>query len=293
MRFEYELPEGQQLSTTASPLAISPDGKILVYSTSNGLYLRSVDELAGKLIPGTEGSSQQPFFSPDGKWIGYFSGGQLKKISINGGAPVTLCGVPQIRGAWWSSDDTIVYGQYPPTGPIMRVSANGGSPEPIIKQKAGPLMFPQILPDGESVLYTEYISLTQAKIMVHPLKSGEPKELFAGQFARYLPTGHIVYGLANNLFAIPFNLDKLETSGGPVPVVESIDFSAVSDSGTLIYIPRMASATPSGAAAAGCTLVCELSASLHGCSSSAVWSLGLCGDFRFLPTSAEEAPVSG
>ncbi|MBP1611037.1 MAG: serine/threonine protein kinase [Acidobacteria bacterium] len=121
MRFEYELPEGQQLNG----LAVSPDGKQFVYGTANGLYIRSVDELTAKLIAGTEGSTQQPFFSPDGKSIGYFSVNdrQLKKIAISGGAPVTLCAVTQLLGAWWGADNTILYGQIP--GDMMQVSGNG------------------------------------------------------------------------------------------------------------------------------------------------------------------------
>ena len=94
VRFDYLLPEGQEFSKTMSPvLAISPDGKHIVYSTPQGLYLRSMDELAAKLIPGTEGNSVDPFFSPDGQWIGYFSpgDGKLKKISAHGGVPVVLC----------------------------------------------------------------------------------------------------------------------------------------------------------------------------------------------------------
>jgi serine/threonine protein kinase len=242
MRFDYDLPEGQQLSTTGSPLAVSPNGKQIVYSTTKGLYLRSVDELTAKLIAGTEGNTQQPFFSPDGKSIGYFSvtDGQLKKIAMSGGAPVTLCAVSQLVGAWWSADNTIVYGQYP-AGPIMRVSANGGTPEALIKSKAELLIFPQALPDGKSVLYTAAASTSQMRVMVQSPKSGEPKELFAGGGARYLPTGHIVYQLpnSNNLFAVPFDPDRLEVKGGPVPIVEGVGDAAVSDSGTLVFTPAI------------------------------------------------------
>ena len=86
------------------------------------------------------------------------------------------------------------------------------------------------------------------KIVVQSLKSGERKELFAGDAARYLPTGHIVYALGNNLFAVPFDLNTLEVTGGPVPVVEGVLRAggapqyAVSDSGTLVYMPGTASA---------------------------------------------------
>ncbi len=261
IRFDYDVPDGQQFYdlTWQSNLAVSPDGKKFVYTTTKGLYLRAVDELTAKLIAGTEGNISQPFFSPDGKWIGYItvSDKQLKKISINGGAPVTLCSVSaaMMLGASWSADNTIVYGQVP--GDIMRVSANGGTPETLIKRKSGASVYPHILPDGKSVLYTDSSSQTQTRVMVKPLKSGEPRELFAGVAVGYLPTGHIVFGLpnSNSLFAIPFDLDTMEVKGGPVPIVEGVMGHgmqcAVSDSGTLVYIPG----TSGGATAGQLTLV--------------------------------------
>ena len=247
MRFDYVLPEDQEFSNLSYPaLAISPDGKRLVYSTAKGLYLRAVDELTGKLIAGTEGSTSQPFFSPDGKWIGYLSVSdfKLKKISVNGGAPVALCdAIPY--GVTWGADDTIVYGQQ--TGGVMRVSANGGTPEALLSKSAIGL-FPQMMPDGESMLYTA--AIPQSRIVVQSLKSGERKELFAGLAARYLPTGHIVYGLQNNnnLFAVPFDLDRLEVTGGAIPIVEGVTspmHCAISDSGTMVYMPGASNAQPS------------------------------------------------
>jgi Tol biopolymer transport system component len=249
MRFEYYLPEGLQLSTSGTPLAVSPDGKQFVYSTTQGLYLRSVEELTAKLVAGTEGNTQQPFFSPDGKSIGYFAVNdrQLKKIGISGGAPVTLCSVMQPLGAWWNADDTIIYGQYP-VSPIMRVSANGGTPEALIQPEAGLSIFPQVLPDGKSVLYTSSFSANQGRIMVQQFKSGEPKELFPGSMARYLPTGHIIYRLPNdnNLYAVAFDIDRLEVTGGHVPIVEGMVVGAVSEAGTLAYIPGTSSSGASG-----------------------------------------------
>jgi serine/threonine-protein kinase len=244
MRFDYELPEGQQFSgLILSALAVSPDGRQFVYSTTKGLYIRSVDELTAKLIAGTEGTTSQPFFSPDGKSVGYFSGNdrQLKKIAISGGAPVTLCMVPQLVGAWWSADNTIVYGQM--GGDMMQISSNGGTPQSIVKMKSELAIFPQILPDGRSVLYTAAASLTQYRTVVQSPKLGGPKELFAGGFARYLHTGHIVYRLPDNssLFAVAFDPDRLEVKGGPVPIVEGMRQAAVSDAGTLVYIPGTAS----------------------------------------------------
>jgi serine/threonine protein kinase len=114
VRFDYQLPEGQQFSDLSYlVVAVSPDGKQFVYSTPKGLYLRSVNELTAKLIAGTEESVANPFFSPDGKWIGYCSvnDGKLKKIPINGGAPVMLCSATRLLGASWDADNTIVYSQ--------------------------------------------------------------------------------------------------------------------------------------------------------------------------------------
>ena len=201
--------------------------------------MRSVNELTAKLVAGTEGDTQQPFFSPDGKWIAYFSVADrmLKKISTDGGAPATICDVAQIQGASWYEDNTIVFGQMP--GDIMRISANGGTPESLVKAKTGFLGFPQVLPDGKSVLYTSTTGGTDSKIRVQSLKSGESKELFAGVYAQYLPTGHLVYFLANNnnLFVVPFNIDKLEVTGGSVPIIEGVLRFAVANNGTLIYLP--------------------------------------------------------
>ena len=162
------------------------------------------------------------------------------KISVNGGAPVVLCDAVNLQGAWWNEDETIIYSEV--TRNIMRISANGGTPESIVKGKSLNLSDPQILPDGKSVLYTSWLSSTQRKIMVQSLKSGDTKELFSGSDARYLPTGHIIFKSADNniLSAISFNLEKLEVRGGPVSVLEGIFQYAISESGTLAYLPEAA-----------------------------------------------------
>jgi len=199
--------------------------------------------LTAKPIAGTEGSAMNPFFSPDGKWIGYFSGGKLKKISANGGVPVVLCDLVTLWGAWWNENNTIVGGQW--AGDIMRISANGGTKESIVKWKSGNLTDPQVLPDGKSMLCTSSDSSGgQQRIMLLSLKSGERRELFPGFGARYLPTGHLIYMSPNNttLFAVSFNLDRLEVKGAAVKVLEGVGRFDISASGTLAYIPG----TPGG-----------------------------------------------
>lgn len=252
MRFAHELPKDLQFGNLMErAIAVSPDGRQFVYATSAGIYLRSMDDLDAKLIPGTAGDQQRPFFSPDGQWIGFYSSTdrKLKKIAASGGAPVTLADADPFGSFSWGSDGTIVYGTA--ARGILRVSASGGTPEVIIKAPEGGGIHPQILPDGKSVMFTR---VTPRRVVVQSLQTGERKELFEGDTARYLPTGHIVYGLQSSLFAVPFDLKTLNVSGGPVPIVEGVMRAegaqqyAVSDSGTLVYIPGTATAGAVGRA---------------------------------------------
>jgi serine/threonine-protein kinase len=244
VRFYHERPRDQQFSSLSErTIEVSPEGKQLAYCAIGGLYLRSVDELDARLIAGTEGA-QKPFFSPDGQWIGYFSqsDGKLKKVAASGGAPVVIADASGLGFYKWDTDGTIVYGELGKG--IVRISANGGTPEMIVGEDNTVPFSPQILPDGRSVIFTSFGTQGASNaIMAQSLESGERKELVNGDTARYLPTGHIVYAVDNDLFAIRFDPDKLETIGGPVSVVEGVfrvggsPQYAVSDSGTLAYIP--------------------------------------------------------
>jgi serine/threonine protein kinase/Tol biopolymer transport system component len=245
-RLYHELPKDQQFSNLYNQaLAVSTDGRQFVYTTSSGLFLRSMDQLDARLIPGTEGA-EQPVFSPDGKWVAYFSPaeGKLKKIAITGGAPVNLADASVAGGISWGSDDWIVYTEAGKG--VLRISANGGTPEIIVKVENSIALAPQILPDGKSVLFTLY-KVPAVWITVQSLKTGERKESFQGLAARYLPTGHLVYAVGNNIFACRFDIDKLEVRGGPISMVEGTFQAggarqyAISDSGTLVYIPGIQS----------------------------------------------------
>ena len=254
-RFDYDLPEEQQFRRAGQPVfALSPDGRHFVYNTATGLYLRSLDELDARLISGTEEDLMNPFFSPDGQWVGYFSVGdqQLKKIAVAGGAPVTLCEAERPFGVSWGIDDTIVFGQ--PQG-VMSVSANGGTAELLVATEQGEQVHgPRILPDGKSVLFTLATTTganrwDEAQIVVQMLDTGERTVLVnGGSDAHYIPTGHLVYAVAGVLFALPFDLASLEITGGPVPIVEGVQRAVgraantasanfgVSDDGLLAYV---------------------------------------------------------
>ena len=253
-RFDYELPEEQQFRSTARPvLALSPDGRHLVYNATGGLYLRSMDDLEARLISGADEALTSPFFSPDGQWVGYWSAGdrQLKKIATSGGAPVALCDADNPFGASWGADGTIVFGQ--PEG-IMGGSANGGTPRLIVEAEEGEYVHgPQVLPGGNWVLFTVTTTTgtsrwEQAQIVVEALDTGERKILLkGGRDARYVPTGHITYVVDGVLFAAPFDLNRSEVTGGSVAIVENIRAAALtgmtqysfSSDGSLAYMTEL------------------------------------------------------
>jgi serine/threonine-protein kinase len=250
-RFAVTLPEGEQFSNTGRHVvALSPDGTHLAYSANERLNLRAMDQLEATPIRGTEGGSnpgRNPFFSPDGQWIGFWQEGQLRRVSVTGGAAVKLCDADNPWGASWGADDTILYGQG--AMGIWRVSGRGGTPEQLIKVDASKESAhgPQMLPGGDKVLFTLRTSGTwdAAQIVVQSLTSGERKVLIeGGRDGRYVPTGHLVYAREGTLLASPFNLARLEVTSGPTPLVEGVadggvltgaaHFS-VADDGTLAY----------------------------------------------------------
>jgi serine/threonine-protein kinase len=259
-RFEYELPEGQQFSIGPGgaiqyTFAVSPDGSQFVYNTNNGLYLRSIKSLDARPIAGTDKDSLMPFFSPDGKSLGFWASSEqkLKKVAVSGGAPTDLCDTSSvILAPSWDSEDTILYTDI--MSGIMGVSANGGTPKTLIEgnfaamgEKGLPLA-PQMLPDGKTLLFSTGFSIVEdanIQIEIQSLESGERKVVIeAGGSGRYLPTGHIVYSLGGNnnrnLFAVPFDLEKMEVTGDPVSVLEGVRGMALSESGTLVYVPAPA-----------------------------------------------------
>ena len=258
-RFAVTLPPGETAPLVTWPaLAISPDGTQLVYVAGRGeskrLYLRSMDHLEVTPLAGTEDASS-PFFSPDSQWIAFFADGKLKKINLHGGFPMTLCdATTDDRGGAWGSDDTIIFAPGP-TSELMRVPGSGGTPQPLTKFDAGKVerthRWPEILPDGKAVVFTigsldspDYY--LNAKIAVQSLETGKREILpVEGTFARYEPAGYLVLAQRGGLFAVPFDLKRLQVTGPPVRVLDNvamdastgaIDFS-LSRTGSLSYIP--------------------------------------------------------
>ncbi|MEE9231013.1 MAG: protein kinase [Acidobacteriota bacterium] len=234
--------------------ALSPDGSLLAYvayeSLTGQLYLRSIESGETDLLPGTEGANT-PFFSPDGQWLGFFAAEKLKKVPIRGGLPFEICDAPSGTGASWGSDDTIVFA---PTfaGGLLRVSAAGGTPQVLTtldsQRGEGSHAWPQILPGGRAALFTIEISgdsFDEGQLAVVSLDSGERRVVLeGGTFARYIPTGHLVYVRGGSLLAVAFDLERLTVEGSTIPVLEGISQDSargaahftVSDDGTLLYV---------------------------------------------------------
>ncbi len=235
-------------------LAISPDGRHVVYSADVGtrsqLYVRAMDGLTAAPLPGTEGVDRDFFFSHDSEWVAFVVGSNLKKVSLVGGAPITLCDVEVFEGGYWGSENTIVFTAGLPNAGLYRVSANGGQPEslamPDLERGEDEYQQPEILPGGRAVLFAVMQAGFTYQIAVLSLETGEQKTLIEnGRQPHYLPTGHLVYELTatGTLMAVPFDVERLELSGNPVPVFEGVrsgfgegtaDYS-ISDDGTLIY----------------------------------------------------------
>ena len=267
VRATITIGEGVGVGTQSfsSAIAISPDGRHLAYvafgpGVPPQLYLRAMDSLesrvvaTGEQVGGGSTGAAAPFFSPDGTWLGFAGRGSLMRVAVSGGAPVPITDIQGARGASWGSDGAIVYTRGLSSG-LWRVPADGGEPEvltvPDRERREKGHRHPDVLPGGEAVLYTvgtgDMRTWDEASIAVLSLETGEQKVLIeGGTFGRYVATGHIVYGRSGSLLAVPFDLDTLEVTGSPTPLVEGIQMASssgiaefgITRLGTLLYAPR-------------------------------------------------------
>jgi eukaryotic-like serine/threonine-protein kinase len=257
MRLSAELPPGARIDRFRGAwLALSPDGTRIVVAEGDAtgewhLAMRWLDQTQFVPVPGADRASQ-PFFSPDGQWLAFFADGKLKKITVQGGAPVTLCDAPGFHtGASWGDDGNIVAALNEGVSGLARVSSGGGTltsvTQPIKEKGEIAHGWPQVLPGSQAVLFTAYGvtgSPDDAEIAVVSIKTGERKTLHRGGFfGRYLPSGHLVYLQQNTLWAAPFDLSRLAVTAAPQPVLEEINTNTngggdfdFSQTGTLVYV---------------------------------------------------------
>jgi len=250
-------PMGILATLSAPTFVLSPDGSRFVYVARRGsdteLHLREMNRLEETPIPGTE-SGAAPFFSPEGRRIGFFARGKLKTVDLASGDVATLC---DARWAWagtWAADESLLFVPGSAAG-IWRVSARGGEPRVVVApdfaQGERSYRFPEVLPGGRAVLYTLIrtrggSASPDTSIAVLELSTGKRRVLVeAGSNAHYAATGHLVYARAGALLAVPFDLAKLEVTGLPKPTGEDVltdpgsaaaQFTLSGD-GTLVYVP--------------------------------------------------------
>ncbi len=276
-------PRVLHIQGTDRDIAISPDGGHIVYRAGTGpdgqtqLVVRSLNDLDARPLAGITGV-REPFMSPDGRWIGFFTAAELRKVSITGGPPITICRtVAAPRGASWGPDDTIVFSIADPRSGLLSVPAGGGEPKVLTtadpnKGEAGHF-FPFVLPGGRAVLFTIAAGAVvvaggeNAQVAVLDLKTGQRKTIIrGGADAVYVdpstsarqsasagsgPAGYLVYAAAGTLRAVQFDLTRLEVMSDPVPIVEQVMTAATGEAnyalsrqGTLVYVPGGAAAAP-------------------------------------------------
>ncbi|MBK5293135.1 MAG: serine/threonine-protein kinase [Acidobacteriia bacterium] len=231
-------PEGDLWGLTPmSSLALSPDGETLAYSAQRGggsqIFLRKLDGREPVLLAGTEGG-MQPFYSPDGEWIGFSAGGKLRKLSMRDGRVVALADAPGMRGGTWTADDWIYFtpdSKYS-TG-LWRVPANGGTPQVVTKpdlaRDAVSHRWPQVLPGGKSLLFTVWstVGVPNARLAVLDLKTGAHQEVVqGGSGGQYTEPGYLLYARgarAEELEAVPFDLSSLKVTGRAIALAGGLD----------------------------------------------------------------------
>lgn len=246
--FTTTLPEGVSVTrgpSHTSSVAISPDGRVVVIAASDTegqrLYARSFDSLDAVPLKGSD-RGLSPFFSADGKWIGFFADGRLKRIPAEGGAVADIAEAPGFSaGASWAADDRIVFA-YGIDSHLHVVDADGGKVEPLTERMPG--RQPEVIGDGGIVLF-------ESAGHVHVLNraSGETKQLVQGAAPRYAE-GRLIFSRGTTLLSAPIDLGTLELTGDSVPLLEGVATElpgsgggrhyAISRAGTLVYVPAAA-----------------------------------------------------
>ncbi len=207
-------------------------------------------------LEGTDFGSS-PFFSPDGRWIGFVANSRLRKVPLEGGRPIEIGEQHGSGGAWWSPNGEIVFAPLYSNG-LFRMSAEGGEPERLstpdrARNELGH-WWPQVLPDGRHVIFTGFRTpIDSSRVGILSLESGAIETIVeGGVFGRYVPSGHLLYVRGQRLFAMPFDLATLAPRGSAQPVLDDVFVSDtgghagldVSAAGTIAYVRASVNLAP-------------------------------------------------
>jgi Tol biopolymer transport system component/predicted Ser/Thr protein kinase len=271
LRMTLQTPEKAQIGTYFDIPMISPDGHRVAFPAvvdgKRALWLRDLDGLSARLLPGTDGATL-PFWSLDSRWVAFFTPGQLKKIDVTGGPALTVCDVVSGRGGTWNKEGLIVYGIL--GGGLFRVPAAGGTPTPLdeidhaeseIHHRA-----PWFLPDGRHFLYTARNSDPQKtriyvdSIDAKPGVNTRREVVAAASNAVYVPPsraglfgdgGYLLFAREHTLMAQPFDAANARTTGDAVPVAEQVDYISNANQGQFSASQNGILVYTSGASAGG------------------------------------------
>ena len=260
LKFSVLLPEKATIGGNSIPLAISPDGQRLAFiATHEGnqaVWVRSLDSLSAQPLAGTEGAAASIFWSPDGRFIAFFTNGKLKKVNVSGGLTQTICDEAEPRGGAWNRDDVIIFATN--SGPLLRVPASGGKPVAVTKLDEAHSdethRWPCFLPDGRHFIYFARGDQPEhTGIYIGSLDSMEPRRLLeAPTSAVYASPGYLLFVRpqakrqvdAAMLLAQPFDADNLEVKGEPIPLGDQVAYNlglgrtgvSASENGTLAFV---------------------------------------------------------
>jgi serine/threonine protein kinase len=237
VRFQVQPPDKGEFGSPA----LSPDGRLLAFTSNGQLWIRSFDSLESHALPGTEGA-YAPFWSPDGEKVGFFADGNLKKVAAAGGPAQILAPAPQGVGGTWNRKDVILFGPSVPSS-LFRVPATGGMPVQVTKADGGDFhLFPTFLPDGEHYLYFVVGAKERSGIVLGSLSGAAPVRLVPDGASMTLSEGHLLFVRGETLMAQPFDTTGLRMTGDAFPVVEHVSGSlgygafSTSQTGTLAYV---------------------------------------------------------
>ncbi len=241
IRFEVARPESSSPTNRGRFFVLSPDGRFLVMVEAGELWVRPLDAVTSHRLEGIEDASY-PFWSPDGAWIGFFAGAELRKVARDGGRAQKICAALDGRGATWSPEGTVLFSDRLGSRGLSRVSAQGGPPTLVTKIAAEAIndahRYPQFLPDGKSFLFLHLAPSPElAGVYVGRLDGRPPERVLEGSdqaiYARAVGTGsgYLFHRREQTLLAQPFDPESRKTTGDAIPVADGVGSSANTGSG--------------------------------------------------------------